>query len=689
MGASTSYFIRWQTCASIREYSGLKMVRTWGTLVARGTHVRRLFAVYMVCLVLLSEAVFAQDEVDPAELDQAFATLLHYDSGDDGRVLNFITAYVDRATGRYKIRVDAERRLLSILESRASSFVAKAYAAKQLYRLCDEDTVPELRLLLLRQDTTDFARRGLEIIDHPSAQEALLYGFDRSSGSMLSGITESLGQRRDPSAVDRLRKLAKSGGIEITRVALDALSKIPGRSTMHALEWCRRNLSWKMRPEATQAYIQLGWTCIAFEDYDTAGDLFDILLIDAETMEIRVEGLRGLIRAEQHDAVPIIIDALSSGEPALQAAAAEEAGNVPGREATDAFVKYFSSVTTENQLILLRVFGDRGDPAALPTVLLAFVSRLPEIRIAAIESAAKFNHPDTLQPLLKAVASGSETEQRLAREALERLQGPGLSDALVKAAMNADNATRIEAVRAITVRRTPNAVPVLRRIAERDVRDIQFEALKALGVVGGDDEMPLMVDMLSEDWERSERDAIARGIVTIAQRSLNRKATTVAVGNALKKGSAGDDVLGSYVDILGALADDEGLPALELHARKKTGPSARLALGVLSEWPNDQPLDALYRIASSAKDATQRAAAFKAYLGLVAGNGSSRPLGDTVGYYEQAAEIAASPDEKRAIIVALRDVPHRDSLALLELYLDDDAVARDAESAKEVLAGTF
>lgn len=656
---------------------------------ATTTGLRSVLSISALCLLAFAAVADAQDAVDPGELDRSFAELLAYDSGGDGGVLDYITAYVDRATGRYKIRVDAERRLLGILESRVSSAAAKAYAAKQLYRLCDEDTVPALRALLLRQDTSDLARKGLERIDHPDAQEALLYAFDRATGSVLTGIVESLGERRDPSAVDPLRRLAKSGNIAITRVALDALSKIPGRASMHALDWCRRNLSWKMRPEATEAYIRCGWTCLEYGDYETAGDLFDVLLIDAETMEIRVEGLRGLIRAERQDAVPIIIDALSSGEPALQATAAEEAGSVPGRAATEAFIKYFPSVTPENQVILLHVFGERGDEAALPAILLAFVSRLPEIRIAAIEAAAKFDHPDILQPLLKAVASGSETEQRLARAALEGLQGPRLNDALVKAAMNADNAIRSEAVRTIAVRRTPSAVPVLRRIAERDVRDIRFEALKAMGAVGGDDELRLMVEMLAEDWEQDEREAIARAVVAVARRSADKKTRTITVSNALKKGSPDDEVLVSLVSILGALQDDDALPALQTHARKRSGPSARAALEVLAGWPNDKPLDTLYRVASSAKESTQRDAAFSAYLGLIARHVRLRLLERTVSHYEQAAGMASSPDQKRSIIRGLRAVPHSGSLALLETFLDDEAVAREAAQAREEVAGTL
>ncbi|MDK1021180.1 MAG: HEAT repeat domain-containing protein [Candidatus Hydrogenedentes bacterium] len=628
----------------------------------------------------------AQDPPDSAELDRAFADLAEYDTGGDQDTIDFVRAYVDRATARYKIRVDAEARLLGVLQTRQSSAAAKRFAADQLYRLCDEDTVPAFHDLLLRKDTTDIARKGLERIDHPKAEQALLDALDRAAGAMLLGIIESLGNKGDPAGAQVLSRTARGGNAEICLAALSALAKIPGPEAMDALEWCRFNLTPRMRPHATDAYIKSGWLSLEEGDYQTAIYLFDSLLIDIEAIEIRAQGLRGLIRAERDQAVPTIIEALSGNEPALRAVAAEEAGKVPGRAATEAFIRHYPDLGPENQIIVLRAFAQRGDDAALPTIVLATRSRLPEIRLAAIESAGAFNHPDVLQPILKAAASGTEEEQGIAREALARLDAPRMNDALVKAGMSADNGIRYEAVKAMAARKTRNAIPVLLRIAERDVKEIRIEALKALGIVGTHHELPFMVEMFLDAWTGENRQSIAHAIVAIARKSPAGKIRTADVSSALKKSSLPDSVHLMLVQILGDIQDDSALPALEAHARTRSPESSTAALEILANWPNDQPIDTLQRIASAAKDDRQRAIAFDGFVHMIQRPESGRGVDRTLKYYQQAAKIAATPDEKRAVIKGLSQIKHSGSLKILETFLSDSQVADDAARAKEALS---
>ena len=644
----------------------------------------RFFSILSVMIaVLMAATAQGQTTYDPPALDRAFEAVIGYEAGDGTATLEFVRQYVDRATGRYKIRVDAEARLLGVLGSRQSSAAAKEFAAHQLYRLCDEDTVPAFSKLLLRSDTSDLARKGLERIDHPKAQIALLTAVDKATGSVLIGIIETLGERADPSAVETLRRLAASGNAEVTRAALTALGKTPGVESMEALDWCRTRLTRRMRPYATQAYIQCGWKSLEHGDYETAVELFDSLLIEIEPIEVRAEGLRGLIRAEREKAVPSVISALSSGIPELQAIAAEEAGQVPGREATDAFIKYFPDVTPENRVILLSAFAQRGDEAAISTILLATKSRLPELRLAAIEALGAFNHPDTLQALLKAAASGTGDEQRLARESLKRLDDPRTNDALVKAAMSADNGIRFEAIKSMVTRNATNAVPALLRIAERDVEVIRLEALKALGVLASYNELPFMVEMLVDAWNEESRTYVAQAVVSIAHKSPPGKTRTAALTNALKKGSLSPEVRLNLVYILGEIVDDAGLPSLEAEARKRGGEPQQAALQILAEWPNDNPIATLERVARTTRDPEDRTIAFKGFMRLLRRPSADSTAERTLKYYQQAMKIASSPDEKRMVIEGLSEIKHPDSLKLLERYVEDAQVAQEAAAARE------
>ena len=65
---------------------------------------------------------------------------------------------------------------------------------------------------------------------------------------------------------------------------------------------------------------------------------------------------------------------------------------------------------------------------------------------------------------------------------------------------------------------------------------------------------------------------------------------------------------------------------------------------------------------------------------------SGRGVDRTLKYYQQAAKIAVTPDEKRAVIKGLSQIKHSGSLKILETFLSDSQVAEDAARAKEALS---
>lgn len=636
-----------------------------------------------LCLVVCATAApaWGQSQFSAAQLDQAFAGLKAYQPGGAKDALNTVEKYVDEATGRYKIRVDAEARLVDVLKANGVSAAAKEFAGNQLYRLCDEDTIPAFRDLLKRSDAWDIARKGLEQINHPKAEDALIEGLENADGKVAIGIMESLGNRRDPKAANALRRWAKAGNIAETEAALTALGKIPGPEAMQELDWCRVNLTRPMRPAATQAYLQCGWSSMEHGDKDTAIAIFDALLIDFEPVEVKAEAMRGMIRTLGEEAVPTIIEGLTSGIPELEAVAAQEANTVPGRTATEAFLKAYPDLTPENQAILLHAFGARGDEAALDTVLLAARSRIPVVRKAALKALVQFNHPNTLEALLKAAADGTPDEQKIARDGLEHLDHPKVNDELLIAVLSADNAVRAEAIKTIAARNVKEAIPSLLRVARRDVKPLRLEALKALGSVATADEIEPMVDMMLEDWSDADRAAIGEAIIRVAQRAPAGKDRTAPIARALAKSSSTADGRITLISILEAVKDDSGLEAIESAARKSDPNVRRAAIEVLASWPNAQAVETLERVARSDDDPALRALAFDGLLRQLA-KADALSVDERLKYYERAAKSAETAEQKRQIIAGVSAIADPRSAAVLDQFVNDAQVGPEATAAR-------
>lgn len=602
-------------------------------------------------------------------VDKAFNTLRGWSGGNEGSAHKTIRAYVDEGIADYKVRVDVERRLIDLLETQGVPRAAKEFAAGQLYRICDEDTVNAFERMLGRADTWDLACTGLELIKHSKAENVLIGAAKTAKGDRLARILEALGNRRDPAGVPVLREWAEDGDIRTTEIALTALGKIPGQDSMRALDWCRKNLTRKMRPAATQAYLQCGWSSLERGDKATAVLLFEGLLLDFEPADVQAEGLRGLIKAQGEEAVPTIIDALTGGIPELENVAAAEAHTVPGRRATLAFIEAYPDLTPENQAVLLVALGERQDEAALETVLLAAQSRIPTVRLAALDSLGRFNHPESVQVLLKALVTGTEREQALAREALAKLDHPDLNDELIVAAMSADNTVRTEAIKALARRNANEAVPVFLRIAQRDVKTVRLEALKALGDIGTVNELGPMVEMMNDEWADDERAAIGLSIISVARRSPAGSGRTAAVSKALTGSGVNDGVKLTLVSILGAIADDSGLPALETTAKKPGGRVQRAAVETLAGWPTAAPLDTLDKVARSDKDSEIRSLAVDGALRQLE---AGVPEDKRLKVYTSLASAAQTPEQKERIAAGLASLAHPDAEKARQKLLSGD-----------------
>jgi len=123
---------------------------------------------------------------------------------------------------------------LAVLSSKASVH-DKAVACQKLAVVGGPKSVPALAALLDQEHLAAYARSGLENIDDPSAEEALLNALPKLNGLVLAGAVNSLGVRRDPAAVPALQKLAldpKSGAATEALASLGMIGTIEAAKTI-------------------------------------------------------------------------------------------------------------------------------------------------------------------------------------------------------------------------------------------------------------------------------------------------------------------------------------------------------------------------------------------------------------------------------------------------------------------------
>ena len=130
-----------------------------------------------------------------------------------------------------------EAAALAVLASNAGEH-EKARACQQLGVVGGPAAIAALAALLDQEHLADYARSGLEGIQDPAAEAALLKALPKLTGRQLAGVVNSLGVRRDAAALPDLQKLAldpKRGVVAEALASLAMIGSVEASKTIHTV----------------------------------------------------------------------------------------------------------------------------------------------------------------------------------------------------------------------------------------------------------------------------------------------------------------------------------------------------------------------------------------------------------------------------------------------------------------------
>ena len=113
-----------------------------------------------------------------------------------------------------------------ILEDPDASEFAKAKACQRLAVVGDDSAVPALAGLLGDPKLAHYARTALEPMPGAAVDRALRESVGKVEGSLLVGVVNSIGVRRDPEAIKVLAPLRYREDADVSAAATSAISRI-------------------------------------------------------------------------------------------------------------------------------------------------------------------------------------------------------------------------------------------------------------------------------------------------------------------------------------------------------------------------------------------------------------------------------------------------------------------------------
>ena len=577
-----------------------------------------------------------------------------------------------------------EEHLIAILTAPDATKPGKQFACQMLRIVASPKCIPAVAALLTDEQLSHMARYVLLPMHAPAADAALRAALEQTQGPVRIGIINTLGDRRDLVSLKPIAALAASGDELTGRAALNAIGKIGGVPAASALDQLKPppalGEAWAL------AYLRIAENLSASGDKTHPASMLRKLLAPAYPAPVRAAALTAFAKDQKERAAPIILQSFSANEPVIKRAAATAVIGAPGHAATVAFTRALSTASKEVKPALLTALASRGDSVGLAeSVNKLTADPDPDVRRAAVLALGRLGNGASvgiLIPLLK-----DPDVRRDASKALGDIHGPGVVEALLKAAGEGAPETRSAVLNLLAQRGQAEALPAFRTALtdpDRQIRGAGVAGLSALGTL--DDIKPLSTSLVSVS-DDGERDEIAAAMSAIGLRTGDETVRSAPVLQAYAGATPAAKV--RLLGVLATLGGDRALQGVQA-ALSETGEVHAAAVRGLAEWPSNAPMALLRTASKEDPDKSIRILALRGYIRMVA-SGGQQP-GEKIQALKDAIAMAERPDEKRQALGGLAGIGSVDSLKVVEPFLDDADVKNEAylayERIAEALAGS-
>jgi HEAT repeat protein len=138
-----------------------------------------------------------------------------------------------------------------------------------------------------------------------------------------------------------------------------ALGNIATPDAAQALSAAAAKLPEKLRPDLARARLLCAERFLARGEKDAAHAIYQEVYAGNKEPLLPMAALRGLILSKPQEALPLLLDALRSDQPRVQAQAARLTLDLPGPEAAKTLLKALPRLPPSAQALLLEALAER------------------------------------------------------------------------------------------------------------------------------------------------------------------------------------------------------------------------------------------------------------------------------------------------------------------------------------------
>ena len=540
--------------------------------------------------------------------------------------------------------------------------------------------VPALAALLGEERTSHAARYALEGMPFPEAVAALRQALDKTSGLTKAGLVDSLGWRRDTTALPLLTPLLSDADPAIATAAAGALGRIGGLEAMVALTAVRDQAPAAVQPAVLESLLQCAEGSLAGGDASNAAALYRDLFSPRFPDRIRVAAWRGLVMASPGERADLVTKALAGGDRPLQLVALKVVRELKDAAVIKACLGGWGELPEDSQLAVLDAHLQFG-AEALSTVRTATRSPHLAVRVAGWQAMGDLGDASVIPALARAAARGEPAERDAARDTLARLRGPGVREGLLSALANAEPAEKAELLRALGERGDTEAANVLVQNASAGAEPVRLAALESLRKIAVADTAPPLLDIAAKSGSEAERELALKALYAVCQASPDKDRSTRSIIEAMGRFPVAQQR--RVLPLLAELGTPTALEAAQTATKDPDPELVKEAVRVLAQWPNASPAPRLLELARSSTDSTLQVLALR---GCIEVAGQEPDSTKRLALLEQAMDAAKRPEEKKQALGQVGQIPTSEALRVAMANLADAALANEAGLAAVTIA---
>ncbi len=425
-----------------------------------------------------------------------------------------------------------EQKQIAVLQSAAKPG-DKAVACKRLAICGTEKAVPDLAALLSDPQLASWARIGLEAIPGPAADDALRAAAGKLEGRLLIGVINSMARRHDSRAVPLLLRKLDDGDPNVASSAAVALGTIGGKEAVAALTPRLPSAPPPLRPAVAEGCILAAEALLGAGSYTEAAVVYDTVRNAPVSKQKRLEATRGAILALRDRGIALLAEQLASADKARFGLGLRVARELRHPDVAEVLLAELEQSPPQRQAYLLMALSDRGDDAAFPAAMKAVESSDTALRTEAVRVLGRLGNPAAGEALLKAALDADAAVVKEARTALAYIESAEIDRAVTEMLGHAESERRLLAVELVVERQLADAVPSLLKMAGDSDEKVRLTALKTLGNVADEKQLPAALGMMLKSRSSRELRAAESVVAAICLRSAAKAKGNVVIRKAL------------------------------------------------------------------------------------------------------------------------------------------------------------